>query len=99
MKKPEKMLVYGIPSFKLEKDVVEAEIDVIRQMGVDIKTGVEVGKDITIDELKKQGYKAFYIAIGCQGSRKAGIDGEDADGVVSAVDFFKRGWNSSRIST
>ncbi len=58
MKKPDKMLVYGIPSFKLEKDVVEAEIDVIRQMGVDIKTGVEVGKDITIDELKKQGYKA-----------------------------------------
>lgn len=50
---------------------------------------VEVGKDITIDELKKQGYKAFYIAIGCQGSRKAGIDGEDADGVVSAVDFLK----------
>ena len=47
------MLVYGIPSFKLEKDVVEAEIDVMRQMGVDIKTGVEVGKDITIDELKK----------------------------------------------
>lgn len=83
------MLVYGIPSFKLEKDVVEAEIDVIRQMGVDIKTGVEVGKDITIDELKKQGYKAFYIAIGCQGSRKAGIAGEDADGVVSAVDFLK----------
>ena len=84
------MLVYGIPSFKLEKDVVEAEIDVIHKMGVDIKTGVEVGKDITIDELKKQGYKAFYIAIGCQGSRKAGIPGEDADGVVSAVDFLKQ---------
>lgn len=83
------MLVYGIPSFKLEKDVVEAEIDVIRQMGVDIKTGVEVGKDITIEELKKQGYKAFYIAIGCQGSRKAGIAGEDAKGVMSAVDFLK----------
>ena len=84
------MLVYGIPSFKLEKDVVEAEIDVIRQMGVDIKTGVEVGKDITIEELRKQGYKAFYIAIGCQGSRKAGIPGEDAKGVVSAVDFLKQ---------
>ena len=83
------MLVYGIPSFKLEKDVVEAEIDVMRQMGVDIKTGVEVGKDITIDELKKQGYKAFYIAIGCQGSRKAGVAGEDAKGVMSAVDFLK----------
>ena len=61
----------------------------MRQMGVDIKTGVEVGKDITIDELKKQGYKAFYIAIGCQGSRKAGVAGEDAKGVMSAVDFLK----------
>ena len=88
-KKSGGMLVYGIPSFKLEKDVVEAEIDVMRQMGVDIKTGVEVGKDITIDELKKQGYKAFYIAIGCQGSRKAGVAGEDAKGVMSAVDFLK----------
>ena len=58
-------------------------------MGVDITTGVEVGKDITIDELKKQGYKAFYIAIGCQGSRKAGVAGEDAKGVMSAVDFLK----------
>lgn len=86
---PGGMLVYGIPSFKLDRKVVEAEIDVIRQMGVDIKTGVEVGKDITIDELRKQGYKAFYIAIGCQGSRKAGIPGEDAKGVVSAVDFLK----------
>lgn len=61
------MLVYGIPSFKLEKDVVQAEIDIIKEMGVEIKTGVEVGKDITLDELRAQGYKAFYIAIGCQG--------------------------------
>lgn len=59
--------MYGIPSYKLEKDVVAAEIDVIREMGVDIRCGVEVGKDITLDELRAQGYKAFYIAIGCQG--------------------------------
>ncbi len=83
------MLVYGIPSYKLEKSVVQAEIDVIKEMGVEIKTGIEVGKDITIDELRKQGYKAFYLAIGCQGSRKAGIEGEDAKGVMSAVDFLK----------
>ena len=74
--KPGGMLVYGIPSYKLEKDVVAAEIDVIREMGVDIRCGVEVGKDITLDELRAQGYKAFYIAIGCQGGRKAGIPGE-----------------------
>lgn len=88
--KPGGMLVYGIPSFRLEKDVVEAEIDVLRQMGVEFRCGVEVGKDITLDELRKQGYKAFYIAIGCQGGRKAGIPGEDSEGVMSAVDFLDK---------
>ena len=87
--KPGGMLVYGIPSYKLEKDVVAAEIDVIREMGVDIRCGVEVGKDITLDALRAQGYKAFYIAIGCQGGRKAGIPGEDAQGVMTAVDFLR----------
>lgn len=86
--KPGGMLTYGIPSYKLEKDVVEAEIDIIRQLGVEIKCGVEVGKDITLNELREQGYEAFYIAIGCQGSRKAGIAGEDAKGVMSAVDIL-----------
>ena len=83
------MLTYGIPSYKLEKDVIEAEIEVIKAMGVDIKTGVEVGKDITIAELRKQGYKAFYIAIGCQGGRKPGVPGEDAEGAVTAVEFLR----------
>lgn len=87
--KPGGMLVYGIPSFKLKKDVVEAEIDVMRQMGVEIKCGIEVGKDITLEELRKQGYKAFYLAIGCQGGRKANIQGEDAEGVMTAVDFLR----------
>ncbi len=87
--KPGGMLVYGIPSFKLEKDVVQAEIDIIKEMGVEIKTGVEVGKDITIPQLREQGYKAFYIAIGCQGGRMTGVPGEDAEGVVTAVDFLR----------
>ena len=82
------MLVYGIPSYKLEKDVVAAEIEVIEAMGVTIRTGVEVGKDVTLDELRAQGYKAFYIAIGCQGGRTAGVPGEDAEGVTTAVDFL-----------
>lgn len=86
--RPGGMLVYGIPSFKLEKDVVNAEIEVIRKMGVEIRCGVEVGKDITLQELRNQGYMAFYIAIGCQGGRSAGIPGEDAKGVLSAVEFL-----------
>ena len=87
--KPGGMLRYGVPSFKLEKDVIDAEIDIIRQLGVEIKCGVEVGKDVTLDELRSQGYKAFYIAIGCQGGRKANIHGEDAEGVMTAVDFLR----------
>ena len=89
-KKPGGMLTYGIPSYKLEKDVVEAEIDIIRQMGVEIRCGVEVGKDVTLDALRAQGYKAFYVAIGCQGGRKAGVPGEDAPNVVTAVDFLHK---------
>ena len=83
------MLVYGIPSFKLEKDVVQAEIDIIKEMGVEIRTGVEVGKDITLDELRAQGYKAFYIAIGCQGGRLPGIPNDTVKGCSSAVDLLK----------
>ena len=82
--------MYGIPSFKLEKDVVDAEIEIIRQMGVEIRCGIEVGKDITLDELRAQGYKAFYLAIGCQGGRLAGIPGETAEGVMTAVDFLRK---------
>ncbi len=83
------MLTYGIPSYKLEKDVIDAEIDVMRQMGVEIRTGVEVGKDITIADLKKDGYKAFYVAIGCQDGRLPGIPGQDAKGTTTAVAFLK----------
>lgn len=87
--KPGGMLVYGIPSFRLEKDVVEAEIDVLRELGVEFKCGVEVGKDITLDQLRKEGYKGFYVAIGAQGGRKTGVEGEDAEGVITGVDFLR----------
>lgn len=82
------MVVYGIPSFVLEKDIVEAEIDILREMGVEMKTGVEVGKDIKISELREQGYKAFYIGIGCQAGRGIGVPGEDSEGVMTGVDFL-----------
>ncbi|MBE6819016.1 MAG: FAD-dependent oxidoreductase, partial [Ruminococcaceae bacterium] len=85
---PGGMLRYGIPNYKLEKAVIDAEIDIIKEMGVEIKCGVEVGKDITLDELRAQGYKAFYMAIGAQGGRKAGVPGEDAEGVLTAVEFL-----------
>lgn len=87
--RPGGMLMNGIPSFRLEKDVVEAEIDILKEMGVQFRCGVEVGKDITIPELREQGYQGFYVAIGAQGGRRVGVPGEDADGVVSGIDFVR----------
>ena len=87
--KPGGMMTYGIPTYKLQRDVIDAEIDIIRQLGVEIKCGVEVGKDVTIEQLKEQGYQAFYIAIGCQGGRLPGIPNETAEGTDIAVNFLK----------
>lgn len=86
--KPGGMVVYGIPSFVLEKEIVAAEIDILREMGVEIRCNVEVGKDVTIKQLREQGYKAFYIGIGCQGGRKTGVPGEDSKGVMTGVEFL-----------
>lgn len=94
--RPGGMLTYGIPSFKLQKDVIEAEVEVIRLMGAEFRYGVEVGRDVTLDELRAQGFKAFYVAIGCQGGCLAGIPGEDAEDVTVAVDFLRE-VNSGKI--
>ena len=87
---PGGMLRYGIPPYKLEKNLLAAEIDVIRQLGVEIRCGVEIGKDVTIEDLREQGYKGFYAAIGCQRGRKPGISGENAEGAYTAVDFLRK---------
>ena len=83
------MLTLGIPSFRLEKEVIDVEIEVLREMGVTFKTGVEVGKDITLDHLRSEGFEAFYLAIGAQGGRALGVEGEDAQGVISGVEFLR----------
>lgn len=86
--RPGGMLTYGVPSYKLEKDVIDAEIEVLKAMGVEIKTNIEVGKDITIDGLRKLGYKGFYVAIGCQGGKLPNIEGINSENVFTAVDFL-----------
>lgn len=83
------MLTFGIPAFRLEKDVVNAEIEILRELGVEFKTGIEVGKDISLKELRGQGYEAFYLSIGAQAGRRLNIEGEDADGVLTGVDFLR----------
>ena len=87
---PGGMLTHGIPSFRLERDVINAEIDVLRQMGVHFECGVEVGKDVTIAQLREQGYRAFYVAIGAQKSTKLGIPGDGLKNVLGGVDFLRQ---------
>ena len=88
--RPGGMLMNAIPNFRLEKDVVEAEIDILREMGVEFRCGVDVGRDVTIPELRAQGYKGFYIAVGLQDGGRLRVPGDDAEGVLSGVDFTKK---------
>ena len=83
------MLMHGIPEFRLEKDVIEAEIDVLRALGVEFHCGVEVGRDVTIPELREQGYKGFYVAIGLQSGGRLGVPGEDAEGVKAGIELMR----------
>ncbi|MDD5824119.1 MAG: FAD-dependent oxidoreductase [Firmicutes bacterium] len=85
--KPGGMMTYGIPSFRLNKTLVDAEIDILRELGVEFKCGVNVGEDVTIPELREQGYKGFFIGVGLQSGGKLGIPGEDTEGVMAGIDF------------
>jgi NADPH-dependent glutamate synthase beta subunit-like oxidoreductase/NAD-dependent dihydropyrimidine dehydrogenase PreA subunit len=84
------MLTTGIPSYRLPRGIVDAEIQLIRDLGVTMKTGVEVGKDITIAQLRKEGFKAFFIAIGAQECIRLGIEGEDLNGVYRGLDYLRQ---------
>ena len=83
------MLTLGIPGFRLDKDVVNAEIDILKQLGVEFKTGVEVGKDVTLDALRAEGYKAFYLGIGASRGTAVGCTGDDLPGVFTGIDFLR----------
>ncbi|MBQ1460377.1 MAG: FAD-dependent oxidoreductase, partial [Oscillospiraceae bacterium] len=88
--RPGGMLMNGIPGFRLEKDVVEAEIDILKEMGVEFRCGVEVGKDVTIQQLRDQGFKGFFVAVGLQSGGKLNVPGDDAQGVIPGIDFIKQ---------
>ena len=83
------MLTLGIPSFRLDKKVIGAEIDVLREMGVEFKCGVEVGKDMSLDDLRRDGYKAFYLAIGASAGKAVGCPGQEKAGVMTGIDFLR----------
>ena len=83
------MLTLGIPSFRLDRDVVNAEIDILRELGVEFKTGVQVGRDVTIQQLRQEGFKAFYLGIGASKGMAVGCKGDDLPGVFTGIDFLK----------
>ena len=83
------MLTLGIPSFRLEKDVIRAEIDILRDLGVQFKTGVAVGTDITLDALRAEGFKAFYLAVGASRGAKLRCPGEELPGVMTGINFLR----------
>lgn len=87
--KPGGMLTLGIPSFRLGRDVVNAEIDVLKELGVEFRCGVEVGRDVTLDSLRADGYKAFFLGIGASMGTAVGCKGDDLAGVYTGIDFLK----------
>jgi len=89
MSEPGGMMRYGIPDHRLQKYVVANEIGYIQDLGVEIKVGIEFGKDVQLDTLRNEGYKAIFIAVGAQLSRKLGIPGEDLEGIFHAVEFLR----------
>lgn len=82
------MLRYGIPNYRLPRERLDAEINSILSTGIDVKTGVSVGENPTILSLKEQ-FDAIYIAIGAHTDKTIGIEGEDAKGVISAVEMLR----------
>lgn len=83
------MLAVGIPEYRLPKNTLERDIEIIRRLGVEIKTGVALGKDITLKSLRGEGYEAFFLATGLHVSRKLNVEGEDTEGVLKGVDFLR----------
>ncbi len=92
------MLTVGIPSYRLPRNIIEAEIQVIKDLGVEFRTGVDIGKDVTIAQLREEGYKAFFMGIGAHECKILGIEGEDMEGVYPGVEFLREVNLGNRIS-
>lgn len=87
---PGGMLATGIPAYRLPSQIVEAEIQHIRNMGVTLKTGVAIGSDLTIAQFRREGFKAFFVAVGTQECVQLGIEGEDLQGVYPGLEYLRR---------
>lgn len=91
------MLRKCIPKFRLPKSIVDAEVERIKKMGVEIKTGITVGKDLSFNDLHKEGFKAIFLSVGAHRTRKLNVEGEDLKGVSDALDFLKRANEDGKV--
>ena len=83
------MMRYGIPSYRLPREKLDQEIQSILSLGIEVHTGISVGQDVSLEELKRE-YDSLYLSIGAQTDKKTGIPGEDSAGVISAVELLRR---------
>lgn len=86
---PGGMLRVGLPKYRLPREIIDVDLRGIQETGMEIKTDVRIGQDLTISNLKEQGYEAIFIGIGAQQSRSLRIEGTDLDGVLLGVDFLR----------
>jgi len=84
------MLSQGVPVFRLDRRVVYAEVDAIADMGVEVRYGVDIGNDLTIQDLREEGYKAIVLAVGLQNARRLPIPGHDGPGLIEGIDYLRR---------
>jgi len=87
---PGGMLRTCIPTYRLPREILDADMERLKQMGIEIKTNTRVGKDTTLDNLFKQGFKAVFIATGAHKTRKLHVEGEDYEGVYDALNFLNQ---------
>jgi NADPH-dependent glutamate synthase beta subunit-like oxidoreductase len=90
-------MAYGIPEFRLPRNILEKETDIVKKLGVEIKINTRVGKDITLDDLRKQ-YKAVFIAAGAHKGRKIGIENDGANGVIDGTEFLHKVNTGAKIA-
>ena len=91
------MLRYGLPRFRMNHEVLDMEIELLRSLGIEFVTGKKLGKEITIKSLKADGYSATFLGIGAHESRKLNLPGEDANGVISALSLLKDVYDKKQI--
>ena len=91
------MLRYGLPRFRMNHEVLDTEIELLRSLGIEFVTGKRMGKDLTIESLKADGYSAIFLGLGAHEDRKLNLPGEDAKGVISALSLLKDVYDRKQI--